>query len=82
MDKFLFISCFCGVYLYVGLVRLGGVSGYLWLLGWRLYLKTSWRPSDAMFLGPDFLGVVVKIRRAQGCGGCVGEGVDGFAVRG
>jgi len=61
MGKFLFISCFCGVYLYVGLVRLGGVSGYLWLLGWRLYLKTSWRPSDAMFLGnlSDFLGVVV-----------------------
>jgi len=65
MNKFLFISGFCGVYLYVGLVRLGGVSGYLWLLGRRLYLKTSWRPRDTLFLGnlSDLLGVVVRIRR-------------------
>jgi len=27
------------MYLYVGKVRVGPLSGYLWLLGGRLYLK-------------------------------------------
>jgi hypothetical protein len=39
------------MYLYVGRVRVGPLSGYLWLLGRRLYLKLSWRPSDTYFLG-------------------------------
>ncbi len=65
MGKVLSVLCFCGVYLYVGLVNLGGVSGYLWLLGRRLYFKTSWRPRDTLFLGnlSDLLGVVVRVRR-------------------
>ena len=39
------------MYLYVGKVRVGPLSGYLWLLGGRLYLKLGWRPSDTYFLG-------------------------------
>ncbi len=39
------------MYLYVGRVRVGPLSGYLWLLGNRLYLKFGWRPSDTYFLG-------------------------------
>jgi len=29
----------------------GPLSGYLWLLGRRLYLKLGWRLSDTYFLG-------------------------------
>jgi hypothetical protein len=39
------------MYLYVGKVRVGPLSGYLWLLGSRLYLKLGWRPRDTYFLG-------------------------------
>ncbi len=39
------------MYLYVGKVRVGSLSSYLWLLDSRLYLKLSWRPSDTYFLG-------------------------------
>jgi len=39
------------MYLYVGKVRVGPLSGYLWLLGVRLYLKLGWRPRDTYFLG-------------------------------
>jgi len=39
------------MYLYVGKVRVGPLSGYLWLLGRRLYLKLGWRPGDTYFLG-------------------------------
>ena len=39
------------VYLYLGKVSLGPLSGYLWLLGRRLYIKTGWRPRDTYFLG-------------------------------
>jgi len=39
------------MYLYVGKVRVGPLSGYLWLLGSRIYLKLGWRPSDTYFLG-------------------------------
>jgi hypothetical protein len=31
------------MYLYVGRVQVGPLSGYLWLLGRRLYLKLGWR---------------------------------------
>jgi len=53
------------MYLYVGKVRVGPLSGYLWLLGSRLYLKLGWRPSDTYFLGnlSDPLSVAVKLRR-------------------
>jgi hypothetical protein len=53
------------MYLYVGKVRVGPLTGYLWLLGSRLYLKLSWRPSDTYFLGnlSDLLSVAVRLRR-------------------
>jgi hypothetical protein len=53
------------MYLYVGKVQVGPLSGYLWLLGSRLYLKLGWRPRDTYFLGnlSDLLSVAVKLRR-------------------
>ena len=39
------------MYLYVGRVRVGPLSGYLWLLGNRLYIKLGWRSRDTYFLG-------------------------------
>jgi len=39
------------VYLYLGKVSLGPLSGYLWLLGRRLYIKTGSRPRETYFLG-------------------------------
>jgi hypothetical protein len=39
------------MYLYVGKARVGPLSGFLWLLGNRLYLKLGWRPRDTYFLG-------------------------------
>ena len=38
------------VYLYLGKVSLGPLSGYLWLLGRRLYIKLGWRPCETYFL--------------------------------
>jgi len=53
------------VYLYLGKVSLGSLSGYLWLLGRRLYLKLGWRPRETYFLGNlgDPLSVAVRLRR-------------------
>jgi len=53
------------MYLYVGKVWVGPLSGYLWLLGSRLYLKLSWRPSDTYFLGnlSDPLSLAAKLKR-------------------
>jgi hypothetical protein len=53
------------MYLYVGKVRVGPLSGYLWLLGNRLYLKLGWRPSGTYFLGnlSDPLSVAVRLKR-------------------
>jgi len=53
------------MYLYVGKVRVGPLSGYLWLLGNRLYLKLSWRPSDTYFLGnlSDPLTLAARLKR-------------------
>jgi len=53
------------MYLYVGKVRVGPLSGYLWLLGSRLYLKLGWRPSDTYFLGnlTDPLSLAARLRR-------------------
>ncbi len=53
------------MYLYVGKVRVGPLSGYLWLLGSRLYLKLGWRPSDTYFLGnlSDPLTLAARLRR-------------------
>jgi hypothetical protein len=52
-------------YIYIGRVGLGGISGYLWLLGGRLYLKLGWRPRDTLFLGNlgDPLSVALRLRR-------------------
>jgi len=53
------------MYLYVGKVRVGPLSGYLWLLGNRLYLKLGWRPRDTYFLGnlSDPLSLAAKLKR-------------------
>ncbi len=53
------------MYLYVGRVRVGPLSGYLWLLGSRLYLKLGWRPRDTYFLGnlADPLTLAVRLKR-------------------
>jgi hypothetical protein len=53
------------MYLYVGKVQVGPLSGYLWLLGSRLYLKLGWRPSDTYFLGnlTDPLSLAARLKR-------------------
>ncbi len=53
------------MYLYVGRVRVGPLSGYLWLLGRKLYLKLGWRPSDTYFLGnlTDPLTLAARLKR-------------------
>jgi hypothetical protein len=53
------------MYLYIGKVRVGALSGYLWLLGSRLYLKLGWRPSDTYFLGnlTDPLSLAARLKR-------------------
>ncbi len=53
------------MYLYVGKVRVGPLSGYLWLLGNRLYLKLGWRSRDTYFLGnlTDPLTLAARLRR-------------------
>ena len=53
------------MYLYVGKVRVGPLSGYLWLLGSRLYLKLGWRSSDTYFLGnlSDPLSLAARLKR-------------------
>ena len=49
----------------LGKVSLGHLSGYLWLLGRRLYIKMGWRSRDTYFLGNlgDSLSVAVRLRR-------------------
>ena len=44
---------------------MGPLSGYLWLLGSRLYLKLSWRPGDTYFLGnlTDPLTLAARLKR-------------------
>ncbi len=44
---------------------MGPLSGYLWLLGSRLYLKLGWRLSDTYFLGNlmDPLTLAVRLKR-------------------
>jgi hypothetical protein len=53
------------MYLYIGKVRVGPLSGYLWLLGSRLYLKLGWRPGDTYFLGnlTDPLTLAARLKR-------------------
>jgi hypothetical protein len=53
------------MYLYIGKVQIGSLSGYLWLLGRRLYLKLSWRPRDTYFLGnlSDPLSLAARLKR-------------------
>jgi len=57
------------MYLYIGKVQVGPLSGYLWLLGSRLYLKLGWRPRDTYFLGnlsdPLTLAVRLKLLSAR-----------------
>jgi len=53
------------MYLYVGRERVGRLSGYLWLLGRRLYLKLGWRPGDTYYLGnlSDPLTLAARLKR-------------------
>jgi hypothetical protein len=53
------------MYLYIGKVQVGPLSGYLWLLGSRLYLKLGWRPSDTYSLGnlSDPLTLAARLKR-------------------
>jgi hypothetical protein len=53
------------MYLYIGKVRVGPLSGFLWLLGNRLYLKLGWRPRDTYFLGnlSDPLSLAARLKR-------------------
>jgi len=53
------------MYLYVGRVQVGPLSGYLWLLGGRLYLKLGWRSRDTYFMGnlSDPLTLAARLKR-------------------
>jgi hypothetical protein len=53
------------MYLYVGKVQVGPLSGFLWLLGSGLYLKLSWRSRDTYFLGnlSDPLSLAARLKR-------------------
>jgi len=53
------------MYLYMGRVQVGPLSGYLWLLGGRLYLKLSWRSRDTYLLGnlTDPLTLAARLKR-------------------
>jgi len=53
------------MYLYLGVVEVKGLRGYMWLLGRRLYFKTSWRARDTYYLGrvEDLLGASARLRR-------------------
>jgi hypothetical protein len=51
------------MYLYVGKIRVGPLSGYLWLLGNRLYLKLGWRPSDILGNLSDPLSLAARLKR-------------------
>jgi len=53
------------MYLYIGAVEVRGLRGYMWLLGRRLYFKTSWRSRDTYYLGrlEDLLTASARLRR-------------------
>jgi len=53
------------MYLYLGVVEVRGLRGYMWLLGRRLYFKTSWRPRDTHYLGrlEGLLSASARLRR-------------------
>jgi len=65
MGKVLTASSTGLMYLYLGLVEVKGLRGYMWLLGRRLYFKTSWRSRDTYYLGhvEDLLGASARLRR-------------------
>jgi len=53
------------MYLYLGVVEVRGLRGYMWLLGRRLYFKTSWRSRDTYYLGrlEDLLTASARLMR-------------------
>jgi len=53
------------MYLYIGVVEVKGLRGYMWLLGRHLYFKTSWRARDTHYLGrvEDLLTASARLRR-------------------
>jgi len=59
-------TCFTSaMYLYIGIVEVKGLRGYMWLLGRRLYFKASWRARDTYYLGrlEDLLTASARLRR-------------------
>ena len=52
-------------YVYLGAVSVRGLRGYLWVLGRRVYFKSSWRGRDTRYLGTldDLLGVAARLAR-------------------
>jgi len=65
MRRVLIISSTVRMYLYLGVVEVKGLRGYMWLLGRRLYFKTSWRARDTHYLGrvEDLLTASARLRR-------------------
>jgi len=65
MGRVLTVPLLALMYLYIGVVVVKGLRGYMWLLGRRLYFKTSWRPRDTYYLGrvEDLLGASARLRR-------------------
>lgn len=59
------MSFIAPMYLYLGVVVVRGLRGYMWLLGRRLYFKTSWRARDTHYLGrlEDLLSASARLRR-------------------
>jgi len=64
MGRVLIVSSTAPMYLYLGVVEVRGLRGYMWLLGRRLYFKTSWRARDTYYLGhvEDLLGASARLR--------------------
>jgi len=65
MGRVLTVSFVAPMYLYIGVVEVKGLKGYMWFLGRRLYFKTSWRPRDTYYLGrvEDLLTASARLRR-------------------
>jgi len=65
MGRVLIVSSTAPMYLYLGVVEVRGLRGYMWLLGRRLYFKTSWRSRNTYYLGrlEDLLGASARLRR-------------------
>jgi len=66
MGKVLIALSPAPMYLYLGAAKVKGLRGYMWLLGRRLYFKTSWRARDTHYLGRLEGLLTAKLRRLAG----------------